>query len=140
MKYIKKEEAIIDEAYDIIYKIFERNEFPDYSVERKHLRKLYGFECLPNDKFRFCLDRHPHAFGFSSLGMPSSAYRTITIVYELDMEMDEIIEIDREVGELFINYEWLAGEEVQQVFSSDYDNFDLNKWETDLEKIDNEEI
>ena len=129
----------ISDAYDAINKIFDRGDFPDYSVKLKHIRKIYDLEVLSDNKVRFKLDRHPHAFGFASLGMPSSAYRTITILYELDTEKNEIVEIGRDASELSINYEWLADDEVQKVFSSDYDNFDLSKWETDLEKIDNEE-
>ena len=74
-------------------KIFSRDEFPDNSVEESHLRKLYSFECLQNGKVRFCLDRHPHYFHGVSKGGPSSAFRTITILYELDIEKEGIIEI-----------------------------------------------
>jgi len=42
--------------------MFSRDEFPDNSVEKRHLQKLYSFECLSNGKVRFYLDRQPHYF------------------------------------------------------------------------------
>ena len=140
MEYSKEEKDCISEAREKIHKIFSMGEFPDNSVGKRHLQKLYGFECLSNGKVRFRLDRHPHAFGFASLGMPSSAFCTITYLYELDTEKNTIIEINCEAGELFINYEWLAVDELQDLFG--YDNVmheDIMEWEEDLQKIDSEE-
>ena len=48
MEYSKEEKARISEAWKKIHKIFSMDEFPDYSVEKRHLQKLYGFECLSN--------------------------------------------------------------------------------------------
>ncbi len=140
MEYSKEEKNIIDKAFPKIYELFRRGGFPDQSVKERHLQKLYDFEVLSDNKIRFKLDRHPHAFGFSSLGTPSSAYHTITYLYELDTEKNTIIKIYSEAGELLIKYEWLADEELLDLFNYDFDEPEyIMEWEEDLQKIDSEE-
>ena len=65
------------------------------------------------------------------MGGPSSAFRTQTFLYELDIEKEEIIEISKEVGELVLDYEQLASENIQRLDHGSWED----SWGESFKKI-----
>lgn len=107
-----------NEAIDIFVDMVEGGNCPDESLEKKHVHRGYTINRLAPNKFQISIERHPHIFGRSSLGEPSSAFATVKRTYELDTDLKKIDFIGEDVEDIFIDYEALAYQDVEMVLDS----------------------
>ncbi len=114
-----------DAAMEGLFFLIERGDFPDDSVSTRHWNRIDLIKCEGN-KFQFYIDRHPHLFSRSSVGKASTAFVTISYLYEYDFNTDTVKFIKKEIGEAVIDIPSLIDEEVVFIVeeSGDYKELD----------------
>ena len=99
------------EARDLFEKLIIENECLEWDLSTRHISRGYSIEQVSSNEFTIEVERHPHLFMRSSIGLPSSAFKTVIQTFHLEITTPKVTLIDEKLIDIAIDYRLLAEED-----------------------------
>jgi hypothetical protein len=108
--------------YVIIEELIEDWSFGEWGLVLKHMDQIFNLELEADaeNNVVFSLERHPHLFGRTSRGKASTAYATVTQIFQVNLKSKDIKLLEEKASDINIDYYGLANEDVESVFESGF--------------------
>ena len=100
-----------EEARDLFEKLIIENECLEWDLTTRHISRGYSIEQVSSNEFTIEVERHPHLFMRSSIGLPSSAFKTVIQTFHLEITTPKVTLIDEKLIDIATDYRLLAEED-----------------------------
>jgi hypothetical protein len=94
------------EAKELFDNLIKENKCLEWGLTEKYIFRPYSIEQISANEFTIEMERHPHLFGRSSIGLPSPAFATVILTFSLETTTPKVDLIDAKVIDVDIDLDF----------------------------------